>query len=185
MTCCSAVVTRELGFPDRSTIAPTTCTTPLAAATAAAVAANGVARKRYAAHAHSANPARAIGLGKGIKSAADELGKKVAVVGSTDLTHYGRNYGFSPAGRGEKALKWVTEVNDRAFIDSLLEMNAEEALRHARESQSACSAGGAVAAMTYAGESGAAHGTLLCYMTSHDVHPNESFVGYAGITYAP
>lgn len=131
----------------------------------------------------AAPSASAIGLGKGIKAAAAALGRKVAVVGSTDLTHYGRNYGFSPAGRGEAALKWVKEVNDRAFIDSLLAMNAEDALRHARESGSACSAGGAVAAMTFAGESGIEGGELLCYMTSYDVHPGESFVGYAGISY--
>lgn len=128
--------------------------------------------------------ADAIGLGKALRSAADILERRVVVVGSTDLTHYGSNYGFSPAGGGKEALRWVMEVNDRAFIESLLEMRAEEALRHARESQSACSAGGAVAAMTFAGESGAERGDLLSYMTSYDVQPAESFVGYAGILYS-
>lgn len=124
-----------------------------------------------------------IELGKAIKKAGDRLGRNVVVLGSTDLTHYGSNYGFAPAGRGAEAVEWVKEVNDRGFIDNLLSMNAEEALRHALENKSACSAGGAVAALTFARESGARRGELIRYLTSYDIYPNESFVGYAGVVY--
>ena len=122
-------------------------------------------------------------LGGAIRRGADSLGRSVAVLGSTDLTHYGSNYGFSPAGRGEGAVKWVKEVNDRAFIESLLEMDGPEALRRAGEEQSACSAGGAVAALTFARTYGIEKGRLVEYLTSYDIHPDESFVGYAGIIY--
>ena len=125
-----------------------------------------------------------IELGKAIKGAAESLGRSVAVIGSTDLTHYGSNYGFSPAGRGEEAVKWVKEVNDRGFIESLISMNPEDALDHAARHQSACSAGGAVAALSFAREMGASEGELLRYLTSYDIYPNESFVGYAGIIYS-
>ncbi len=37
-------------------------------------------------------------LGTAIAKAADALGRRVGVLGSTDLTHYGANYGFAPAG---------------------------------------------------------------------------------------
>jgi len=126
----------------------------------------------------------AIRLGRGIASAARELKRKTGVIGSTDLTHYGANYGFAPAGRGDRALIWVREVNDREFIDRLLAMDAEGALDHAEESRSACSAGGAAAALAFAQSRGVKRGRLIRYMTSHDVYPGESFVGYAGIVYA-
>jgi len=125
----------------------------------------------------------ALDLGRAVRTAADSLGRSVAVLGSTDLTHYGPNYGFNPAGRGEKAVSWVKEVNDRGFIENLLEMDGAGALRHAGENQSACSAGGAAAALSFARASGARKGELLEYLTSYDIHPDESFVGYAGIVY--
>jgi len=125
----------------------------------------------------------AIKLGEALAAAAGELERKIAVVGSTDLTHYGRNYGFSPAGEGEAALRWVTEVNDKGFIDCLLKMEARKALEHARENHSACSAGGAVAALSFARASGSMKGELLRYLTSYDIFPSESFVGYAGIIF--
>lgn len=127
--------------------------------------------------------ADAVDLGKAIKSVAEALRKNVTVVGSTDLTHYGINYSFLPKGRGRKALQWVREVNDKGFIENLLVMDGEEALSHALKNHSACSAGGAVAALSFARESGDKAGKLLKYMTSYDVLPGESFVGYAGIVF--
>jgi AmmeMemoRadiSam system protein B len=105
-------------------------------------------------------------------------------VGSTDLTHYGRNYGFLPAGTGEKALRWVREDNDSRIIAELLSMDAESALQLALRDRSACSAGGAVAALAFAKEKGVTKGRLVRYQTSHDVQPSESFVGYVGIIYS-
>jgi MEMO1 family protein len=122
-------------------------------------------------------------LGRAIRKAADSLGRTVAVLGSTDLTHYGPNYGFSPAGRGERAVEWVKEVNDRGFIDKLLDLDGPGALRHAGEHQSACSAGAAVAAISFARASGVERGALVEYLTSYDIYPDDSFVGYAGIVY--
>ena len=46
-------------------------------------------------------------LGKVLAMAAQTIGRRVAVAGSTDLTHYGAGYGFAPAGSGKKALRWV------------------------------------------------------------------------------
>jgi len=121
-------------------------------------------------------------LGKALAGAAARANRRIAVVGSTDLTHYGPAYGFTPAGRGEQALSW-SRRNDRALIDCLLGMDWEGALDHARRTGSACSVGGAVAALTYAGSLGVKKGELLEYATSHQVHPSENFVGYAAIAY--
>ena len=126
----------------------------------------------------------AVDLGKRIAEAAASLGRRAVVAGSTDLTHYGVNYDFSPAGSGAEALRWVREVNDRRMIESMLALSVGETLERARRERSACSIGGAVAAMSFAREQGISEGNLIGYMTSSDVSPGPSFVGYAGILYA-
>jgi AmmeMemoRadiSam system protein B len=80
-------------------------------------------------------------LGKAIADAADRLGRRVSVLGSTDLTHYGANYGFAPAGTGEDALRWVKEVNDKRLITCLLALDIENALERGLRERSACSVG--------------------------------------------
>jgi len=127
----------------------------------------------------------AIRLGAAIASAGKAAGRNVAVVGSTDLTHYGPNYGFSPMGGGDKARAWVRDVNDRRFIDALVAMDCASILELSLRERSACSAGGALCAVSFALEMGVRKGQLLKYMTSYDVHPAESFVGYAGVLYSP
>ncbi len=122
-------------------------------------------------------------LGEVLAACARETGRRAAVVGSTDLTHYGPNYGFTPQGSGAAALKWVREVNDRRLVEALLGLRLEQALELARRERSACSVGGAVAAARFAQELGCSEGRLLEYATSHDVHPSSSFVGYAAIIY--
>ncbi len=123
-------------------------------------------------------------LGAAIAEAAGGLGRKVAVMGSTDLTHYGPNYGFAPAGSGQTGLRWVKDVNDKRIIDCLLALDTGLALERALRERSACSVGGALAAMGFARSRGVRHGTLLSYATSQDIHPEESFVGYAGVLYS-
>jgi hypothetical protein len=126
---------------------------------------------------------QAIEIGEALARLADERGKTLAVIGSTDLTHYGPNYGFMPQGTGPDALKWVTEVNDKGFIDQALNLDPQGMLEHARENQSACSAGGAAAAVAAAKRMGAAKAELLDYYTTHNIMPGSSFVGYAGIVF--
>lgn len=130
------------------------------------------------------SPSReAVQLGEIIETTAEDLDRKVVVLGSTDLTHYGPSYGFTSRGRGEEAVRWVKEVNDREFIGFLLEMNPDEAVSHARNNHSACSAGAAVSALSFARKRGCTQGELLSYFTSYDIFPNQSFVGYAGIVF--
>jgi hypothetical protein len=127
----------------------------------------------------------AVRLGLAIAQAGRNLDRRIAVVGSTDLTHYGSNYGFSPAGQGERARSWVRDVNDRRFIEALTCMDSTAILELANRERSACSAGGALSAVSFAREMGVQEGRLLRYMTSYEIHPAESFVGYAGVLYNP
>ncbi|HVP17684.1 MAG TPA: AmmeMemoRadiSam system protein B [Spirochaetia bacterium] len=122
-------------------------------------------------------------LGIAVAAAGRTRRRRIAAVGSTDLTHYGPNYGFSPAGAGESARQWVISTNDRRFIEAMLAMDGKAMLALAGKERSACSAGGALAAVSFAREMGVRQGRLLRYMTSYDVYPAESFVGYAGVLY--
>ncbi|OLS15910.1 MAG: hypothetical protein RBG13Loki_0450 [Promethearchaeota archaeon CR_4] len=126
---------------------------------------------------------KAIKLGAAIAQSAKKMNEKVVVVGSTDLTHYGPNYGWSPKETGKDAVKWVKEVNDKQFVDALLAFKPEEAIDHANKQRSACSAGAAITALSFAQSFGATASTLLDYYTSYDIQPNSSFVGYAGVLF--
>jgi AmmeMemoRadiSam system protein B len=125
--------------------------------------------------------AAAFEAGKLLAEKAKALGRRLAVVGSTDLTHYGRNYGFSPHGSGREALDWVKTVNDAAFVRAVVSGDPAGVLRRAEEDYSACSAGAVLGALGFAGPLAPPRVELLAYTTSADVTEEEcpdSFVGY-------
>ncbi|PIV22470.1 MAG: AmmeMemoRadiSam system protein B [Deltaproteobacteria bacterium CG_4_8_14_3_um_filter_45_9] len=122
-------------------------------------------------------------LGKEVAEIAKKEGISILTIGSTDLTHYGPNYGFLNKGVGPASVEWVKKENDKGFIDRALRMDAEALLKHALENDSACSAGAAISAMSTSKALGAEKGILLDYYTSYDIMPDDSFVGYAGIVY--
>lgn len=124
-----------------------------------------------------------IHLGEALAEIEKESGKNIAVIGSTDLTHYGPNYGFTPKGTGKEAYRWVREINDKRVVDTLLALDCREAIKLANKEKSACSIGGAAAAAGFARKKGVKRGKLLHYTTSYDIYPGDSFVGYAGIIY--
>lgn len=124
-----------------------------------------------------------IELGAALYKISSDLNKNTVVIGSTDLTHYGSNFMFSPVGTGPASVDWVEDENDREIIDKMLVLNCEGVLGSAESNQSACSSGAAAAAMNYARLSGVSSGKLVDYFTSYDITPSESFVGYAGISF--
>ncbi|QTA83473.1 Radical SAM domain-containing protein [Desulfonema limicola] len=122
-------------------------------------------------------------IAKAVTEISAGLNLKIKVIGSTDLTHYGHNYGFTPKGTGTKALKWVKEENDRRLINTLISMNPIEIIKQGLENQNACCSGAAAAAAACAKILGAEHAHEIAYATSHDKHPSDSFVGYAGVVF--
>lgn len=123
----------------------------------------------------------AIEIGRVATKKAQALGLPMAIIGSTDLTHYGPNYGFSPQGHGENAVRWVKEENDARLIERVLDLDAEGVIAEAQANRNACVPGAVAAAISGAKELGATNATLLRYLTSYDVHPGSSFVGYASV----
>lgn len=125
----------------------------------------------------------AIDIGRTAAKIATEHGLKARVLGSTDLTHYGANYGFMPQGSGPAAVDWAKNQNDRGVIDAMLAMDPEVVIKQSQKHQNACCAGAAAAAITAARQLGAARGEKLAYASSYDKSPGDSFVGYAGILF--
>lgn len=125
----------------------------------------------------------AINLGNMLFNISVELNQDLVVIGSTDLTHYGSNFNFSPHGTGDKGYKWVKDVNDREIISNMLNMDSLGLMDSAEKNFSACSPGAAAAVIRFAELSNVKSGNLVGYSNSYEVIPSDSFVGYVGITY--
>ena len=113
----------------------------------------------------------------------DKFGKHSVFIGSTDLTHYGFNYNFFHSDKSIDPVEWVKTVNDKKYVDLLLDMKGEESVEYALKNKSACSPGAAFGAITAAKKRGVKKGELIGYSTSYERHRDTSFVGYAGIIY--
>lgn len=122
-------------------------------------------------------------IGKRAVEISKNMGRSTIVLGSTDLTHYGYNYGYTPKGVGEDAVEWVKNVNDKKVVDLMLEMDGEGVIHEALRNKNACCSGAAGAAIAAAKELGAKTGEKIIYSTSYDTQPDSSFVGYVGIIF--
>lgn len=130
----------------------------------------------------------AVELGRTVARLCRESGREVAIVGSTDLTHYGPGYSFTPHGAGADGFRWAKEVNDQRIIDLCMAMDADRVVPEAIEHRNACGAGAIAATITAAQALGADHATLCRHTTSAEVlgeRPGTAArsVGYAGICF--
>ncbi len=132
-----------------------------------------------------------ITVGDIIKAACDSANKhkKIVCIGSTDLTHYGPRYGFTPMGTGKQALQWAHGVNDKKFIDLALKLQPQDLLTGAVENCNACGPGAAAAAVAAAKKLGSEQGLLLAHTNSNEVMLRKmgttgaDSVGYAAIIF--
>jgi len=129
-----------------------------------------------------------LGTAVGDIISADEH-KKFVCIGSTDLTHYGPRYGFTPMGTGPEAFQWASQVNDHEFIDLALKLEPQKMLTSAAENCNACGAGAAAAAVAAAKKLGKTGGLLLAHTNSNEVMlrrmgaSSTDSVGYAAIVF--
>ncbi|HSO18433.1 MAG TPA: AmmeMemoRadiSam system protein B [Desulfosarcina sp.] len=127
--------------------------------------------------------AETLDLAGAVVEAARSLDLSIVVIGSTDLTHYGPNYGLTSQGRGARAVDWVRETNDRRVIDAMLRMDPQAVIDEGLAHDNACCSGAAAAAIAAGKALGAAKAEQLAYATSYDKSPGDSFVGYTGILF--
>lgn len=131
----------------------------------------------------------AAAVGAAVGRLCKESALDVIFLASTDLTHYGPSYGFTPRGVGADALRWAREVNDRRMIDVMLAMNEAEVVEEARTNWNACGAGAVAATIAACKAMGGERAELLEHTTSYEVlreryqeRPTDA-VGYAGLVF--
>ena len=132
------------------------------------------------------NPNRAaVDVGRRIGERLASYPTPVAILGSTDLTHYGPSFGFTPFGTGAASLAPM-KANDQQIINLATTMKAADVVLEAEKHRNACGAGAIAATVAAAAALGAAKGYLLEHTTSQEVMPERpasDFVGYAGIVF--
>ncbi len=132
----------------------------------------------------------AVSVGEVIADIIHTSDKKIVLLASTDLTHYGPSYGFTHMGTGGEALRWAKETNDQYFIDLTISMQADQIVETAQMYNNACGAGAVAATVAAAKKLGAQQGTLLAHTTSAEVlaekyhQATHDSVGYAGIVFS-
>lgn len=129
---------------------------------------------------------RSVEVGDAVGRTLTSYNYNAIVIASSDLTHYGSRYGFTPQGRGDDGLDWAKNVNDRRLIDRMLALDAGGIVPETREHRNACGGGAIAAAMTAAKTMGAQRGVLLEHATSREtlgMSGDGNAVGYAGIVF--
>ncbi|HPD29419.1 MAG TPA: AmmeMemoRadiSam system protein B [Phycisphaerae bacterium] len=130
--------------------------------------------------------ASAPAVGAAVAEQAKALGRKAVFVGSTDLTHYGPRYRFTPMGCGPEALRWAKEVNDRRLLELVEALKSDQIVPEAIEHHNACGSGAVAAAMEAGKVMGADRAYVLRHTTSNEVARDRlgesaDAVGYAGV----
>lgn len=113
--------------------------------------------------------AHAAEIGRVVATEAAELGRRVAFLGSTDLTHYGPAFGFEPEGHGEPGIRWARDVNDRRFIRYVANLEADAVVPEAHIHRNACGSGAVAATIAAAELLGATEYVELRHITSADI----------------
>lgn len=122
-------------------------------------------------------------VGEKIADVVKQLRRKVLIIASSDFTHYGPMYGYSPfSGEISDILKKIKQM-DLEIIDLVTKLKPVEVIKLCDEKRLTICGYGGIAAMLFAARAlGAKQGELLNYSTSFDVSKNtDAIVGYAGI----
>jgi MEMO1 family protein len=112
-------------------------------------------------------------------------GRAAAIIGTTDLTHYGPAYGFTPKGVGPAGLKWAREVNDQRMVDLVANLAVEEIAPEALANRNACGPGAVTATVAAALALHATRAAVLAQTSSAEVLGgyHDDAVGYVGIVF--
>lgn len=123
-------------------------------------------------------------VGLAIAKAIRENERDSVVIASTDFTHYGKNYYYTPAGTRpfENVLKWVYTV-DKSLIDIIISLDAKKLVKTVDERRYTMCGSLPVATMIVeTKEDGAKEGKLLKYATSYDTQGStDMIVGYSAM----
>ncbi len=136
--------------------------------------------------------ADAVKIGQAIGKVLKQDFPGVSVIGSTDLTHYGPQYNFTPGGTGPGGLDWARD-NDRRVLKLIEGLRADQVVDETASRLNACGGGSTAAVIAAAAVMGAHRGLLLHYTTSAEVMADldgmyrataSDSVGYASVIFA-
>jgi len=133
----------------------------------------------------------AAALGRAVGRTCRSYGVRAAIACSTDLTHYGPGFAFTPKGVGAEGVLWAKEVNDRRIIELMLAMDGDKAVEESITQRNACGGGAIAATLEACKAMGAEEATLLEHTTSDEIgrsylgqRGDRDSVGYAGLVFA-
>jgi AmmeMemoRadiSam system protein B len=113
-------------------------------------------------------------------------GSRAVYLASSDLTHYGPSYGFTPGGIGPEGLAWA-QRNDARLLERVTYLAAERIEHESRQHQNACGAGAIAAMLSACLVGGATSARLLRHANSYETlatvapQPPVDAVGYASV----
>ncbi|MHA1595300.1 MAG: AmmeMemoRadiSam system protein B [Candidatus Baldrarchaeia archaeon] len=121
-------------------------------------------------------------VGVALANAVKETERKVVVIATTDMTHYGTIYGYTPVGTSPltRILKWIYET-DKKVIEKIEKLDAEGLLETVMSEQLTMCGPGAIATLIeFAKEYGNLEVRTLKYLTSYDIRNDDAtaIVGY-------
>lgn len=123
-------------------------------------------------------------IGKAIVKTIAETNRDTVTIASTDMTHYGINYGYAPVGMSPigKILDWVKDIDAKA-IEAIKTLDEKKFLRFVSEKQmTMCGYAPVAVAMVAARESGTSKVELVKYATSYDTQGSrDAIVGYCSM----
>ena len=130
----------------------------------------------------------AVAIGQAIGRVLAAGAPQARVVGSSDLTHHGGQFG-SPGGTGEDGVEW-SAANDRRLLDLIERMDAEAVVPEVAARGNACGAGAIAATIAASREMGATRGVCVQYTNSYrvvrEIYPDVrdyTTVGYACVVF--
>lgn len=120
-------------------------------------------------------------IGNRIAETAKKLKRKALIVASSDFTHYGRAYGYTPFS-GKGTLGKIKDL-DMEIIELIEKLDAEKVIKTSYEKGLTICGYGTIASMLFAAKKmGAKKGELIDYTTSYEVSQSlDAVVSYAGI----
>ncbi|MDP7975358.1 MAG: AmmeMemoRadiSam system protein B [TACK group archaeon] len=128
-------------------------------------------------------------LGDTVASAVRLSGKDVLILATTDMTHYGLAYGYTPAGLDPQEAQNFVQSVDSHLIELMANMDAEKLLTEVNQNgYTMCGSGPVAAALIALGKLGVRGGKLLKYATSYqtagaETGPVQALVGYAALAF--
>lgn len=124
-------------------------------------------------------------VGEAIAKAISQSGRSVAILASTDFTHYGKYfYQYAPVGSGpiDKVVRWIYET-DGDLISKIEHLDGKALLKTVvQEGRTMCGSSAVATMLVAARRLGATQGKLLKYATSYDVRGStDAIVGYGAV----